>query len=213
MKKLATILGLALTLQGCIFAVGAAAGAAAVAVVYDHRTISNTLEDTNIANKISDKLSQIPELRDDSHIDVTVFNGVVLLTGQTPSTKARDQAGEIAKATKGVFKVYNQVSIQGPTSSLTRTSDSWITTKIRTEMLATKNLKSSSIKVITENGTVYLMGIVTRQQAEYSVDIARKVSGVQKVVKIFEYSNAKPAAEADTAVVPPAPEEDAEQAD
>ena len=192
MKKLIPILGLILTLQGCIFVAGAAAGAAAIAVAYDHRTIKHTLDDTNIANKVSDKLSRVQELRQNSHFDVTVFNGVVLLTGQTPSRQARLQAGEIAKSTKNVYKVYNQISIQAPTSALTRTSDSWITTKIRTEMLGTRNLKSSSIKIITENGTVYLMGIVTKEQADIAVDIARKVSGVQKVIKIFEYKKPTP---------------------
>jgi osmotically-inducible protein OsmY len=192
MKKLITLVGLALTLQGCIFVAGAAAGAAAIAVVYDHRTIKLTLDDTNIANSISDKLSKIQALKQDGHVEVTVFNGVVLLTGQTPSQEARQQAGEIARSTKNVFKVYNQINIEAPTSSLTRTSDAWISTKIRTEMLARKNLKSSSIKVVTENGIVYLMGIVTEKQANVAVDIARQVSGVQKVVKIFEYTKAKP---------------------
>jgi len=200
MKRLITIIGLTLTLQGCIFVAGAAAGAAAIAVVYDHRTISHTLEDTNIANKISDKLSKIEDVRLNSHIDVTVFNGVVLLTGQSPNSQTRTQAGEIAKSTSGVFKVYNEVTMQAPTSSLTRTSDSWITTKIRTEMLAKQNLKSSTIKVITESGTVYLMGIVTKEQADIAVDIARQVAGVQKVIKIFEYKKATPVEDADQSV-------------
>ncbi|EKD70724.1 MAG: hypothetical protein ACD_46C00428G0007 [uncultured bacterium] len=187
MKKLIIILSLSLTLQGCIFVVGAAAGAAAVAVVYDHRKIEYTLQDTRIANKISDNLRTVPGIRNDSHIEVTVFNGVVLLTGETPNQEWRQQAEQIAKTTPEVDKVYNQITIQGPTSSLTRTSDSWITTKIRGEMLASKNLQSSSIKVITENGSVYLMGIVTKEQADMAVDIARQVSGVQRVVKIFQY--------------------------
>ena len=80
-------------------------------------------------------------------------------------------------------------TIQGPTSSLTRTSDSWITAKVKSQMLANQDLKSGSIKVVTENGDVFLMGIVSRDQADIAVDIARQVSGVQKVVKIFQYKN------------------------
>lgn len=189
MKRLLALIGLSLTLQGCIFVVGAAAGAAAIAVVYDHRTISNTLQDTKIANRIVDKIKANPELRNDSHINVTVFNRVVLLTGETPKQEWRQKAEDVAKSVPEVARVYNQLSIQGPTSSLTRTSDSWITTKIKSQMLATEDLKSSSIKVVTENGIVYLMGIVTRQQADISVDIARQITGVQKVVKIFQYTN------------------------
>lgn len=188
-KQALVISVLAFTLNGCIFVAGAAAGAAAIAVVYDHRTISNTVSDTKLANKILDYIRGVPGLRNDSHIEVTVFNGVVLLTGQTPNPAWRQQAESIARSVPGVNKVYNQLTIQGPTSSLTRTSDSWITTKIKSLMLADDDLKSSSIKVVTENGDVFLMGIVSRQQADISVDIARKVTGVQKVVKVFQYTN------------------------
>lgn len=187
MKRIITILGLTLSLQGCIFVAGAAAGAAAIAVVYDHRTIENTIEDTKINNRIVSLLKAYPNLHDQSHISVTVFNRTVLLTGETPNPAWRQQAEGLAKTVAGSNRVYNQITIQGPTSSLTRTSDTWITTKIKGEMLATEDLKSGTIKVVTENGTVYLMGSVNREQANLSVDIARQVSGVQKVVKIFQY--------------------------
>ncbi|OGT42878.1 MAG: hypothetical protein A3F42_06510 [Gammaproteobacteria bacterium RIFCSPHIGHO2_12_FULL_37_34] len=189
MKKLISIFSMMLSLQGCIFVAGAAAGAAAIAIVYDHRTIENTVQDTKIANAIVNRIRTVPALKEDSHIEVTVFNGVVLLTGETPNANWREQAEEIAKSVPDVTRVYNQLSVEGPTSTLTRTSDSWITTKIKSQMLATDDLKSSSIKVLTENGTVYLMGMVSREQAEIAVDIARQVSGVQKVVKIFQYKN------------------------
>src|SRR5262249_10897020 len=140
-----------------------------------------------IANKISDRIRKVPELRNESHVEVSVFNRVVLLTGETPNPAWKQQAEDIAKTVPEITRVYNQLTIQGPTSSLTRTSDSWITAKIKTEMLATEDLKSGSIKVVTENGVVYLMGIVNREQADIAVDIARQVSGVQKVVKIFQY--------------------------
>jgi len=184
-----TLTCLAFSLQGCIFVAGAAAGAAAIGVVYDHRTLQNAIEDTSIANKIADKIRAVPELKDDSHIEVTVFNRTILLTGETPTPALRQQAEDLAKSAPNAGRVYNEISIQGPTSSLTRTSDSWITTKIKGQMLATEDLKSSSIKVLTENGTVYLMGIVKREQADIAVDIARQVAGVQKVVKIFQYVN------------------------
>ncbi len=183
------ILCLAFSLQGCIFVAGAAAGAAAIAVVYDHRTIQKTLEDTDLANKIVDKYRAYPSIYNESHIEVTVFNRIVLLSGETANPAVKQQAEEIARSVPGITRIYNQLAIQGPTSSLTRTSDSWITTKIKSQMLATQNLQSSSIKVVTENGVVFLMGIVSRQQADTAVDIARQVSGVQKVVKIFQYTN------------------------
>lgn len=191
MKRLLLIISLAFSLQGCIFVVGAAAGAAAIAAVYDHRPVEDTIHDTKTMNAIVNRLHKNRILRDECHIDVTVFNNVVLLTGQAPKQEWREQAEELVKSVDGNARVYNQITIQGPTSSLTRTSDSWITAKIKSQMLASEDLKtnSSSIKVVTENGVVYLMGIVTRQQADIAVDIARQVSGVQKVIKIFQYKN------------------------
>ena len=188
-KKTLLIAGMSLMTSSCIFVAGAAAGAAAIAVVYDHRTIENTLEDTRIANKIANKIKHTEVLDEESHVEVTVFNRVVLLTGETPNPDWRIQAEELAKKVDGVLRVYNQITIQGPTSSLTRTSDSWITAKVKSQMLANQDLKSGSIKVVTENGDVFLMGIVSRDQADIAVDIARQVSGVQKVVKIFQYKN------------------------
>ena len=186
-KKIAAISALTLVLQGCIFVAGAAIGAAAIAVVYDHRTIQKKLEDSDMGNTISAKIYAIPELRNESHIEATVFNRMVLLTGETPKAAWKQHAFEIANTVPGVLRVYNQITIHGPTSSLTRTSDTWITTKIKSEMLADEDLKSGSIKVVTESGVVYLMGTVSRQQANIAVDIARQVSGVQKVVKVFQY--------------------------
>lgn len=192
MKRIVTLIGLIvalpLALQSC-FVAGAAAGAAAIAMVYDHRSIEYTLQDNKLAKAIVARLSANKNMWTESHIEVTVFNHVVLLTGQTPNPEWRQNAGDIAKSVHDVDKVYNQLTVEGPTSSLTRTSDSWITTKIRSQMLAEQNLKSSSIKVVTENGVVYLMGMVSQEQADIAVDIARKVSGVQKVIKIFIYTN------------------------
>lgn len=187
MKKLFILIGLTFSLQGCIFVVGAAAGAAGIAVVYDHRKVEQTLKDQNLANTANREIKSVSALRNDSHVEATAFNQILLLTGQTPTAALRQRAENQVKNISGIKRIYNQITIQGPTSSLTRASDAWITTKIRSEMLATEGLKSSSIKIETENGAVYLMGSVTREQADISVDIARQVTGVQKVMKIFQY--------------------------
>lgn len=186
LKKIILLVFLSIPLQSCFFVAGAAVGAAAIAVVYDHRTIAKTIDDTRIANEIYNQMRVQPGLKNNSHVEVTVFNGVVLLTGETPSQKLKKKAEIIARETENVVKVYNQISVDGPTSTLTRTSDSWITAKIKAEMLATENLKSGSIKVVTENGTVYLMGTVDKTQADIAANLARQVSGVQRVVKIFK---------------------------
>lgn len=189
MKQLLVIIGLALSLQGCFFVAGAAAGAAGVAVVYDHRKLEKIIQDETIAKNINRKIHSITDLHKDTHIEVTSFNQVVLLTGETTSAQFSEEADEFAHSTPDVKRVYNQITIKGPISALTKTSDTWITTKIKTRMLATKGLKSGTIKVVTENGTVYLMGVVTHEQADIAADIAREISGVQRVMKIFEYTD------------------------
>ena len=188
MRNLIILITLTFSLTGCIFVAGAAAGAAGIAVVYDHRKLEKIMEDQKIANTIAEKINASPELRN-SHIEISCFNQIILLTGETISDELRHQAGDIAQNVPNVTRVYNEITIKGPTSSLTRASDSWITAKIKTQMLATKGLKSGTIKVVTENGSVYLMGIVSKRQAEISVYIARQVSGVQRVVKIFRYTD------------------------
>jgi osmotically-inducible protein OsmY len=189
MKKLITIVTLMVSLQGCIFVVGAAAGAAAAAGVYDHRKVEKVVADEKLNNKVIIKINAIPYISDNNHINVTTFNQIVLLTGEATTPQIREEAESAARSVDGVNQVYNQILIKGPSSGLTRASDAWITAKIKTQMLATKDLKSSTIKVITENGTVYLMGIVNREQADGAVFIARQVNGVQKVIKIFQYTN------------------------
>jgi osmotically-inducible protein OsmY len=175
-------------MQGCIFVVGAAAGAAAIAVVYDHRKIENTLTDNKIVTTATNDLNADSRFTG-SHIEIACFNQVVLITGETPSADLRKAAEDIVNHVPNVTKVYNQLSVQNPASSLVRTSDGWITTKIKTQLLATKGLQSGTIKVVTEDGIVYLMGIVSHEQADIAADIASQVSGVQRVMKIFQYTD------------------------
>ena len=138
MKKLLLILVFALycSLSGCFFVAGAAAGAAGIAVVYDHRKIEKIAADKTTAKRASDQIQADPELADNSHIIVTCFNQTLLLTGQTTTPELRQRAEDLISDTPHIKRIYNQITIQGPTSALTRTSDSWITTKIATQMIA-----------------------------------------------------------------------------
>lgn len=122
-----------------------------------------------------------------SNIGITSFNGVILLTGQVPDNEMRALAGRTAQQVHSVRQVYNELQVRGSTTVLARTSDSWLTTKVKSVLLASKEVDSGRIKVITENGVVYLMGLLTRQEAENAAELARTVGGVQKVVKAVEY--------------------------
>ncbi|WP_231759768.1 BON domain-containing protein [Microbulbifer elongatus] len=127
-----------------------------------------------------------PELKE-SNIDVTSFNGVILLTGQVSNNDLRNLAGRTAQQVHSVRQVYNEIQVRGTTSVLARTSDTWLTTKVKSVLLTDKEIDSGRIKVVTENGVVYLMGLLTRQEAENAAEKTRTVGGVQKVVKAVEY--------------------------
>jgi osmotically-inducible protein OsmY len=127
-----------------------------------------------------------PQFRN-SRIVVSSFNRVVLLVGQTPTASLRVVAEKIAQNTPGVRRVYDEITVNNPLALSKRTKDSWITSQVRSKMLTKKGLESGSIRIVSENGVVYLMGIVSAEQAALSVDVARRINGVNKVVKIFQY--------------------------
>lgn len=170
-------------LTGCVVAVvaGAAAG-----LVYDRRSVTTLEADARLFHVIHKGVVSNPQFRD-SRILVTSFNRVVLLVGQTPTASLRVVAERIAQNAPGVKRVYDEISVGNPLPLTQRSKDSWITGQVRSNMLTRKGLESGSIRIVTENGVVYLMGIVTQEQASLSVDVARRINGVRKVVKIFQY--------------------------
>lgn len=173
-------------LSGCaVVAVGGAATAATVAV--DRRTAGTQIEDQTIEVKIGQAFKNNQEIKDQAHLNATSYNTVVLLTGETPTDAMRQNALELVKAIDKVTHVYNEISIAAPSSLVARTSDSYITTKVKTKLFANKELTGIEVKVVTEKGVVYLMGIVHRAEAEIATEIARQTGGVQKVVKLFQY--------------------------
>lgn len=184
--KIRSIIFLLVTamLSGCVAAV--VAGAAAGLVVYDRRTVVTLESDARIFHLVHTAVVTDPRLRG-SRILVSSFNQVVLLVGQTPSASLRVLAEKIAQKTPGVRRVYDEISIGQPIPIVQRTKDTWITGQVRSAMLTKKGLESGSIRIVTENGVVYLMGIATHEQANLAVLVARQVQGVQKVVKVFQY--------------------------
>ena len=124
------------------------------------------------------------------HVNITSYNGVVLLTGQAPTETLRQQAQDIVAATEKVRAVHNEMTIAAPNSLLTRSSDTLITAKVKTALFNIKGLDDfdpTRVKVVTEDGIVYLMGLVYHREGDAVTEEARKVGGVMKVVKVFEY--------------------------
>jgi osmotically-inducible protein OsmY len=183
------VLGLLAHLFGCaVAAVGGAAAATGTAVV-DRRTTGTLVEDQTIEVKAIKAIHDDKDLYDQTHLNITSYNTVVLITGEAPTDALRQRALEAVKAVDKVTHVYNEITIAAPSSITSRSSDSIITTKVKTKMFADKRVSGVQFKVVTEKGVVYLMGIVSRAEAETATDIARQTGGVQKVVKLFQYSD------------------------
>lgn len=173
----------ALCLSGCVALV---VTGAAVGMVYDKRGMMTIEADARLFHIIHKAIVTKRQFSD-SRILVTSFNRSVLLVGQTTNDSLRVQAEKIAQSAPGVQRVYDELIVANPIPLTQRTKDSWITSQVRSSMLAKKGLESGSIRIVTENATVYLMGIVTEPQSILAVDVARRVNGVNKVVKIFQY--------------------------
>ncbi|MFP6849133.1 MAG: BON domain-containing protein [Pseudomonas sp.] len=167
-------LALTLTLAGC-----------------GNRSVGNKIDDQFIDPEVSSNVERahIDLTSPTSHIVVTSYNGIVLLAGQTPRSDLKAMAEQAARRVNNVKKVHNELQVLQPTSLLVRSNDSLLTTRIKTQMLADSAVPGTRIKVITENGIVYMLGLVSQSEANHATSLVQSVSGVQKVVKLFQYTN------------------------
>ncbi len=188
-EKLVLVFSLLVTLQSCAAVIVAGATSGAI-IASDRRTAGILIEDQNIELKFSTRLSENPAVDNSSHLNAISYNGVVLIVGQTPQQNYKNQISEFARKIPSVKRIHNEVRVSAPNSLMNRSSDSYITSKIKTNMALEKNFSSSAIKVVTENGEVFLMGLVTKQEAEIAIAITKNIDGVQKVIDVFEYIKA-----------------------
>lgn len=178
---------LAATLQGCIAGAVVAGGAAGCAIAADRRSFHTMADDEKIIYRTHKKINEVADLANNSHVVVVSYNHVVLLAGQTPTPELRSQAEQIAHETPNVRRVFNQITIEKPTGPMRRSKDTAITANVKTRFMATTNLSARQIKVVTENGTVFLLGVTTHEQANTAAEVAKNSTGVQRVVKLIEY--------------------------
>jgi len=185
-KKLTLISLIPLLLSGCAVAVVGAAGTTAT-VAHDRRTTGTFIEDQSIELKAVKSFFSDKEINDSSHINVTSYNTVVLITGETPGEDIRQRIVNVVRNIPKVTHVYDELTIAAPSSWTSRGSDSLITSKVKTKLLLLKNLDGTRVKVVTEKGVVYLMGILTRAESDDATRETQQTGGVQKVVKLFQY--------------------------
>ena len=177
-------------LHGCAaVVVGGAATTANVA--HDRRTTGTFIEDEAIELKSLKAILDDKELHKQTHLNVTSFNTIVLVSGEAPTEELRQRAINLVRNIDKVTHVHDEITIAGPSSLMSRSGDTVITTKVKTKLIAEKNLDGTHVKVVTENGVVYLMGLLNREDADRATEIARQTGGVQQVVKLFQYSESK----------------------
>ena len=173
-------------LGGCSTIVGSV-NDGPISLDQQERTWGSWIDDQTIETVAKVNISKAAPEFDQARVKVISFNGILLLIGQVPSEDLKILAGETANDIQQVRKVYNELNVGEPASLIVQSNDSWLTTKIKTAMATSETVNAEQIKVNTEQGTVYLMGLVTPRAAQQSVTIARDTYGVQKVVKVFEY--------------------------
>jgi osmotically-inducible protein OsmY len=183
------LLAATVALSSCIVAAPAAVAAvgAGATIAHNDRTTGTIVEDQAIEMRVSKALREHPELKEDARIKTVSYNNNVLLIGQVPDEQRAREIENLVVQQDKVDNVYNELEVSEKKSFIARSNDSWITTKAKAQAFSGSEVDPLRIKVITENGTVYLMGIVTREEADIATENVRQISGVQRVVRAFEY--------------------------
>jgi osmotically-inducible protein OsmY len=184
---LVAMLGVTL-LSSCVTALVAGAVIATVDIIHDRRSAGEYVDDNTIELTAQNYLISTKALRAGVHIKPVSWNGIFLITGEIDRESTKQEVIARLNAISGVRQLVDETTIIGKTAMLARTNDSWITSKVKTSLLVKTGLDANRVKVITTAGSVYLMGIVTRDEGQRATDLARRVKGVARVVKVFEYT-------------------------
>ncbi len=176
-----------LSLSGCFTAV-AAGTATTVAVSHDRRSAGTVVDDRVLELKALSKINELLKNDPDSHLSAVAYNGNILLVGQASNDSLKHDVESKIRDIPSVGRIYNEITINEAISPLVRSKDTWITTKVKGNMVLERYFDSTRVKVVTEDGIVYLLGLVTQKEEDLAVDLARHVDGVKKVITLFEYT-------------------------
>lgn len=183
-RLIVTIALIAPLLGACVPAL-IATGAAGTAISYHDRRSTGIQADDETSEWKGRNRVPTP-YRNNANVNFTSFNRILLISGEVPDDAARNAIGDMAAGIEGVRKVHNELQIGAPSSLGSRSNDVFISSKYKARLLDTDRVSSNHIKPVTENGVLFLMGIVTEQEAHAAIDIARTTAGVRKVVNLFE---------------------------
>lgn len=154
---------------------------------YNHHSIQKSVGDQMTTLRVYQAMNDKTGDFKDVNVSVTTYNREVLLAGQVPHEWQKARLDNLVKSMPNVKHVYNLVAVSNPSSALTRISDAWLTAKVKAKLIASGDVDATQVKVMTENGTVYLMGILQPEEAQAAVDVASTTDGVLGVVKVFSY--------------------------
>lgn len=190
MLRYSLLLTLTFLLNACATVISATTGQEGVEENPGRRSLGAMVDDSSIETAIKVNLDAADEGLKASHISVVSFNATVLLVGQVPSQDLKNLATRVATSSSTRVKtVHNELEVAGATTFLSRSNDAWLSAKLKSLMLADPGVSGLRTKVVTENGVVYLMGLVTQAEAQQTVDLVSNTKGVTKVVRAFEYIN------------------------
>ena len=176
------------SLQGCITAAVVGTAAVATKVATDPRSAGRQVDDETLEEKVAYNLNKDAQLQQEARINVVAYNGKVLLIGQVPNESAKETAKNVAAGVDGVNEIYNELRTGEKISVAQIAKDSWITTNIKSRLFVNSEVKATEVKVITENGEVFLMGQLSSSQSDAAAEVARHVNRVSKVVKVITYA-------------------------
>ena len=180
---------ISLLVSGCGVIVVTTATVLAIDVARDRRGASIYWDDNKTEIRLGNLIGKQKQIQNE-HVNITVYNGVALLTGEVPDQRDIDDIIDLVKADEGTSQVINRLELAGKTNMNSRANDGWLTTKVKTAIAGSDFSDSTRIKVVTERANVYLMGLVKPAEAQVAVDAARGVTGVVRVIKVFEYVEA-----------------------
>ena len=190
LTRLGLIFSFLFFLNSCASVISATTGDEGIQEDRGRRSMGAVVDDNSIETTIKVNLNAADEQLKKAHINVVSFNGTVLMVGQVPSQEMKNLATRVARTSSSrVKEVYNELEVAGTTTFLSRSDDAWLTAKIKTLMLADSEVSGFRTKVISENGVVYLMGLLSQEDANKTVNLVSNTKGVTKVVRAFEYIN------------------------
>ena len=177
---------ISLLVSGCGVIVVTTATVLAIDVARDRRGASVYWDDNKTEIRLGNLIGKQKQIQNE-HVNITVYNGVALLTGEVPDQRDIDDIIDLVKADEGTTQVINRLELAGKTNMNSRANDGWLTTKVKTAIAGSDFSDSTRVKVVTERANVYLMGLVKPAEAQIAVDATRGVTGVVRVIKVFEY--------------------------